>query len=261
MRALASLLLGLAACSQLLEIAPPPVATTEGPETPYWTFADDFELGDLRRWTQHVSSPNGTLTVDTGDAASGCCALHATLAAGPVGFQYALVSWPATSPSAPPLTSGTIAVRARIKAVQLDPDTRELSVVEGGASASAFVTAGLGATGTSTGDAWGFVLSDPSTAGFAPRSANVVPDALGGWHCVELVVNVASDAGHVAVFMDGSAVPQIDADANTSVAVGWDSVTVGLSYASGVAPAEILLDDVQVALSADLSPTLHIGCD
>ncbi|HEY3806091.1 MAG TPA: hypothetical protein VGL61_25990 [Kofleriaceae bacterium] len=252
-------LLGLCACGSLLDLQPPPVPADAA--APTWSFSDDFDLGDFRRWSQVVSSPNGTIEVGSGDSVSGCCALHATVAAGSgTGYQYALVAWPQADPPASPVTSGTIAIRARVRAVQLADDTRELSVAEGGTSATAFATSGLGANPSTPGFSWGFILSDPADANFTRQSANVIPDALGGWHCVELVVNVGS-AGHLAIYLDGSPVAQIDGDAPTRPNVGWDSVEVGLGYASGSAPTEVWIDDAAVALYGDEMPGIHIGCD
>lgn len=54
--------------------------------------------------------------------------------------------------------------------------------------------------------------------------------------------------------MDDQAVAQIQGDTNTTVNVGWDSVAVGLTYAAGTSPTNVLVDDVKAALYADFSP-------
>jgi hypothetical protein len=59
--------------------------------------------------------------------------------------------------------------------------------------------------------------------------------------------------------MDGAL--EIGGDANTSASVGWDSVTVGLSFSSGIAASEVYVDDVAIALYSDTSPTIHLGCE
>jgi hypothetical protein len=258
-----ALVVPLAACGSLLDLQPPPsplVAPDSSAFTPLWSFADNFDLGDFRLWTQVVSSTNGSIEVANGDSVSGCCALHATVAGGSgTGFQYAMITWPQATPAAQPVTAGTIAMRARVKALQLADDTRELGVDQGGTSTTAFATSGLGTNSTQAGFSWGFVVSDPGDQSFSRQSANVIADAIGGWHCVEFVVDVAA-SGHLAIFMDGSPVAQIDGDAPTLAGVGWDSVSVGLGYASGSAPTEILIDDAVVAIYGDDAPTIHIGC-
>jgi hypothetical protein len=249
----------LSGCSSLLDLQPPP-APVDAIAAPSWTFHDDFELGDLGRWTTTtpIQSANGAFEIATTGAHAGCCALHASVTAPDSGFQYALEQWTQAAPAAPPVTSGTIAVRVYVRAVALDPDTRELSFAEGGSNPTAFTSAGLGRSDQGNGTAWGLILSDPSTASYPRQSTHVVADALGGWHCVEYDVAVA-DAGHLAVYMDDML--QIDGEANTMAATGWDSVTVGLGFSSGSAAAEVYVDDVEIALYSDTSPTLHLGCE
>ena len=243
----------LSGCSSLLDLKPPP-APVDAIASPSWTFRDDFELGGLQRWsrTTPIQSSNGTFEIATSGAHAGCCSLHATLAPSGSGYQYALEQLAA------PVTSGTIAVRAYVRAVALDPDTRELSIVEGGANPTAFTTAGLGRADQGAGDAWGFILSDPSTASYPRQSTQLVSDAIGGWHCVEYDVAVA-DAGHLALYMDGEL--QIAGDANTTASTGWDSATIGVGFSSGTAATEVYIDDVAIALYSDSSPVPHLGCE
>jgi hypothetical protein len=245
----------LAGCSSLLDLQPPPAIAT-----PSWTFHDDFELGDLRRWTHTtpLQSSNGSFEIATSGAHAGCCALHASVSPPGTGFQYALEQWTQAAPMAPPVSSGTIAVRAYVRAAALDPDTRELSIDEGGTDPDAFTSAGLGRSDQGTGTAWGFILSDPATGNYPLQSADLVTDAIGGWHCVEYDLAVA-DAGHLALYMDGAL--QIAGDANTSTSPGWDSVTIGLAFSGGTARSEVYIDDVAIALYSDTLPTPHLGCE
>ena len=249
----------LTGCSSLLDLEPPPVPL-DAIATPSWTFRDDFELGDLQRWSRMtpLQSANGSFEIATSGAHAGCCALHASVAPPDSGFQYALEQWPQATPMAPPVTSGTIAVRAYVRAVALDPDTRELSITEGGSSPDAFTSAGLGRSDQGNGTSWGFILTDPSTTSYPQQSPDLVSDAIGGWHCVEYDLAVA-DAGHLALYMDGEL--QIAGDANTSTSTGWDSVTIGLGFSRGTAASEVYIDDVAIALYSDTSPTIHLGCE
>ena len=75
------------ACSSILGLQPPPVPV-DASSPPVWSFLDGFESRDLSRW-QTARSANGTLGVETTGAHTGCCALHATLDATGVGYQYA----------------------------------------------------------------------------------------------------------------------------------------------------------------------------
>ncbi len=250
----------LAGCSSLLDLQPPPVPL-DAVATPSWTFHDDFELGDLQRWTRPtpIQSANGSFEIATAGAHAGCCALHASVAPTGTGFQYALEQWTHAAPMAPPVTSGTIAVRAFVRAAALDPDTRELSIAEGGSTPSSFTSAGLGRSDQGTGTTWGFILSDSSTESYPRQSTELVSDAIGGWHCVEYDLAVA-DAGHLALYMDGAL--QIAGDANTSASAGgWDSVSLGLDFSAGTAASEVYIDDVAIALYSDTSPTIHLGCE
>lgn len=245
----------LAGCGSLLDLQPPPVPA-DAVGAPRWRFDDDFESGDLQRWTMTTPvQSNGTFEIASSGAHGGAHALHVTAAAGGTGYQYALEQWTQATPAAPAASTGTIAVRAWVRAAALDVDTRELSFAEGGASPSAFTSAGLGHT--NAGETWGFILSDESTASYPRQSEHVVEDALGGWHCVEYDVAVADD-GHLALYMDGAL--QIAGDATTLASHGWDSATIGLGFSSGAAMSDVYIDDVAIALYDDSAPVIHIGC-
>lgn len=246
----------LAGCGSLLDLEPPPVPV-DPVGAPTWRFDEDFELGDLQRWTTTapVQSANGTFEIAHAGAHGGCCAMHVTVSPPGSGYQYALEQWTEATPMAAAVDTGTIAVRAYVRAVALDPDTRELSFAEGGSNPSAFTSAGLGQT--PDGETWGFILTDESTTSYPRQSQDVVADALGGWHCVEYDVAVAED-GHLAIYMDGAL--QIDGDATTRTSQGWDSATIGLGFSSGTAMSDVYIDDVAIALYDDQSPTIHIGC-
>src|SRR3569623_1106226 len=248
-------LLLLAGCGSQLDLQPPPVPA-DAVGAPRWRFDEDFESGNLQRWTMTAPvQSNGTFEIASAGAHGGAHARHVTAAAGGTGYQYALEQWTQATPAAPAVTAGTIAVRAWVRAAALDVDTRELSFAEGGASPSAFTSAGLGHT--SAGETWGFILSDESTASYPRQSENVVEDALGGWHCVEYDVAVA-DNGHLALYMDGAL--QIAGDATTLASNGWDSATIGLGFSSGAAMSDVYIDDVAIALYDDGAPVIHIGC-
>ncbi|HET9627336.1 MAG TPA: hypothetical protein VFP84_38520 [Kofleriaceae bacterium] len=264
-------LLVLAGCNQLLGLEPPPApGGTGNPDaaaggdapiatgrTPYWTFSDDFELGDFRRWSTGGTSPDAVLEVDHTVAAAGCCSMHARINAGAVGVAYKLITLQGDGPGGT-VTAGTLAMRARIKATQLAADTREIAIVQGGTSGSQFVTSGLGQI-SGGGFGWGYDATDAAVDNRAKASTATVDDALGGWHCIEVVINLG-DAGHVAIFSDDLAVPLVEDDFNTLAQPGWDSATFGLPFSSGSALTELYLDDAVVSLYHDSDRGIHIGC-
>ena len=164
----------LAGCSSLLDLQPPPVPL-DAIATPSWTFSDDFELGDLQRWTSTApfQSANGSFEIATTGAYAGCCALHASTSPPGTGFQYALEQWTQAVPMAPPVTSGTIAVRMYVRAAALDPDTRELTISEGG-SKSKDIAESVGNGVDRGGSAWGKAL-DIEISGGAGLSVASIP--------------------------------------------------------------------------------------
>jgi hypothetical protein len=247
----------LTGCSSLLDLQPPPVPV-DAIGTPSWTFHDDFETGDLSRWTNPTpaQSANGMLEIATTGAHAGCCALHASATTPGPAFEYATERWTEASPPAPVFTGGTIAVRAYMRATALDPDTREISIAQAGTDPPVYANAGLGISDKHDGTAWGFILADGSTANYPLQSSMLIGDAIGGWHCVEYDVAVA-DAGHLAIYMDGAL--QIGGDANTRAQ--WDTVLLGLPFSSGIAASDVYIDDVAIALYPDTSPTMHLGCE
>lgn len=278
----ASLGAACVACSTLLDLTPPPGAGDAGadaaaaadggapgddgapgdggsPGAPDadFTFSDDFELGDLRRWTSTSVSAGDTLAVVDAGAYSGCCALQATTIAGGSSGAGAIETWPTLG--APPVTSGTIAVRERLKVLALSDDTREFAITPAG-TGSDIGTGGIGA-GSSGGFAWSVLVTDPANpSGDVGNSAATVPGADGQWHCAELVMNVSRSAGALSVFLDGQSVAMATLQTDTTEPAGWTSAQVGLAYSSGTSAANVLLDDVVIALYNDMRPRIHIGC-
>jgi len=253
--------LALTGCNLVLDLAPPPTSDADAAidavtiPAPLWSMSDDFEQGNLARWTGQVQSAGASIDVATSGALSGCCAMHAVVPAGATGYAYAIISWPQATPSYAAVDSGTIAVRANVRAVALDRDTREMAFDEGGEQGLSFATNGLGSADATT--TWGFLLKNPANAGFSLQSTRDV--ALGDWHCVEFVINVAS-AGHLAIYMDDDPVSLREGDADTTVDVGWDSLQLGLAYASGQTDTEIFIDDAKIALYPDTYHAIHLGC-
>ena len=77
-------------------------------------------------------------------------------------------------------------------------------------------------------------------------------------------MNVASGtAGELLLFtdeIDGGAPLGVVPNVFTNATPGWDSVIVGLPHTSGMAPANVLIDDVVISLYDDSLPVRHIGC-
>jgi hypothetical protein len=249
----------------LTDAAGAPDATEAG-STALWTFTDDFELGDFRRWDNAPAVPAGSsLAVVDAGAYAGCCAMQATTPAGGKTWSYLYETWTtASGPTPGPanvVTSGTIAVREQLKAIALDYDTREFAFTQGGAASTGDATGGLGSGDNGATWQWGVFLQTPTVPGsMSLASAATVGGPDGLWHCVEMVMNVASPNGYLSVFVDGVATPEVAMGVDTTIAGGWDSATLGLSYSGGTNAASVLLDNVQVAIYSDQSPTIHIGC-
>ncbi len=239
--------------------APPVEGGRDAGFVAYWSFSDGFESGDFGHWDLSPAMSGAAPTVVTSGAHSGCCAMHATTGTGGPQYAYVMETWtsPTASPSAPGLTSGTVAVRAWIQTAALDPNTNELSFVQGQENPAYYAAAGLG--GTSPPLYWGYDWNVPpgnNTSSSIPAGSA----AETSYHCVEFVMNVgsAADGGSLAIFFDG--VLQKQTDVQTFVNGGWDSVGVGLWYSMGNAPSDLLVDDVTIGLYADEQPVIHIGC-
>jgi hypothetical protein len=262
----ALLVLAAPACSSLLGLQPPPAPSDgagsdaspiDGAVAPYFRFGSDFETQTLNGWDnlQLGSAAGESLAVTTMTPHAGCCALRATKPVGILTTDHVTSQWTQQHGIAG-VVDGTIAVRGYIRAVMLPDDTRELGIDDDTGNPASYITAGLGTT--PGGFSYGYVVQSSFGSADVQQAHNPLSDALGGWHCVELVINVGA-AGHVTLYMDGSAVVEHDTD--TRAGGGWKAASFGLGYASMDGSGDVFLDDVAVALYHDDARAIHLGCN
>lgn len=232
---------------------------------PYWWMSDTFDstLG-LGLWdgTPAVDTGLATLAIVDGGVAphSGCCALQTTASVGSPSYATISRVWETSGrPMAPPVTSGTVAIRAFLQTAALASDTRELAVAGASGSTLWYLTTGMGGSPP----VWSsFLVSPANPGGVGETAATTAPVFDGKWHCTEIQMNVSSGAGEVAIFVDG--VEQgLTYNGNTSPPDGgWVAATVGLGHSSGEAPVNLFFDDVVIALYTERStpPRPYIGC-
>lgn len=231
--------------------------------SPYWTFSDGFESGDLRHWTSQSMS-NGTLAVVDAGANTGCCALKATGNAGGVAYDSALKMWTTANPVAAAVTSGTVAIRFHLQVFSMAQNTNEIVFAENGAQFGASASAGLKEV---SGLQWGLFLENAANPGgksLVAVGSEQLPQSQ--YHCVEFVTNVASSQGALSLFVDDRNPPgdgnwyAQQSGVDTLADAGWNSALVGIPFAEGDAGSSVLVDDVTISLYSDLQPVVHIGC-
>ena len=175
---------------------------------PYWRFDDDFELGDLRKWTTAAQAWGGASLVINGSGGvhSGSYAMHST---GPTGQPSAACgqeTW--TLAGQQPVNAGTVAARAWIRMVSIDTNMYLSALTQ--AQQSPEIGINLGNDGN--GFQWGIWMTTPNVNGGGNTSAATVAGADGVWHCLEWVLNVSS-SGLVTVYVDAlnrsTAVPMV----------------------------------------------------
>jgi hypothetical protein len=197
-------------------------------------FCDDFESGDLGKWTGSDLDPGGTVVVDQIQAHSGSFALDATMPANASSaYAFAYAAFPRT-------TTGELAVREWVLPFSapidydlifdlFDPPSDHYASPGGDGSGMWAVTEEPGQ------------IDHPSTAAAGS----------GAWTCVELDYRFAgSDAGEIALYVNDAVVldtPPAD------TAVVFSQLDVGATRAQA-AGFRLLVDDVVLS-------TAHIGCE
>ncbi len=203
-------------------------------------FCDDFETGDLSRWTRIATFGQGSAIVGSTRVRGGRFALESTVLASatPDGTQAPALTIQAR-------TSGILAVRAWLNSPEpLINFDLVLSFVH--QSSPQYVSLGGDGNGhwTST--------EDGSPAGLTNHMTSNADDAIiDHWTCVELVYAFLSGtAAHIQAFADNSLV--LDADAVDPTPI-FDDVLVGIPRADK-GGYHVFVDDVVVA-------DQRIGCD
>jgi hypothetical protein len=192
-------------------------------------FCDDFESGDVSKWTEHEIHFDGgaQLEVQATVARHGKYALHATATGHDMAGQGRSVVVKTLPGVMPP-----IAVRANVFAVQpLDHYGVTVEIYD--SSYHGFAVSG------DNQDVW-TVTEDQTQNGAVDRHADMVPFNAGAWHCVEIVVD---NNGFVSLFIDNH---QLVTPFLRMSAVSYATLQVGIGRT--INPTnDVYVDDVAVA--------------
>ncbi len=202
-------------------------------------FCDDFESGDLSRWTGTAIDGPATLDLSGSQVHAGVYALDAKVApdvtdggnAAPY-LHFAV-----------PRSTGTLAVREWITA---SPKLELFNMVIVLLHDTTDQFAGVG--GNNTGE-W-VVTDDPGTGITTDHDSTVVTPAAGTWTCVELVYTFAGGASTIDLYIDEALVMT---DTANDPAPAFTDVQIGVARADSTG-IEVITDDVVIA-------DRRIGCE
>jgi hypothetical protein len=224
------------------DVTPPIDAGLDAGPCGMSTFCDDFESGDLSKWTSLLQTNSGKVSVVETTKFAGRFALHATAGPStPVNGIYPTVGAGARV-SVPVVTSGLLAVRARVLMPKiLGAETTFLKAFgkNGKDDMNVKITNG------------GLVKADSDVPDAGPELTGTMGTPVAEWFCIEWQATIGV-AGHQRILVNGAVA--LDADESTFTAEGYDSVQVGFNAANGSVTQEIYFDDVVTA-------TQPIGCD
>lgn len=213
-----------------------------GPCPSFATFCDDFETGDLPKWTSLLQTNNGKVSVVGTTVFAGKHALYATAGPStPVNGNYPSVGAGARV-TVPAVTTGLLAIRARVFMPKiLGAETTFIKAFgkNGRDDMNVKITNG------------GLVKVDSDIPDAGPELTGAKGTPIAEWFCVEWQATIGT-AGHQRVVVNGENV--LDTDENTFTSEGYDSVQIGFNAANGSVTQEIYFDDVVTA-------TQPIGCD
>jgi len=196
---------------------------------------DDFETGDLSKWSHQVL--NGiapSVNVTTSVKHGGNHALQLSYPGGSGTSGTAAVAFPHM------VNTGTFAVREWV--LSPDPLTKfDLVLTETNRTTNQFVTAGGNNSAL-------WVSSEQNAAGLLIDHDSSVPTAIAQWTCVETVITLDAPP-QVQLFIDGAQVLSVPLD---DMAPAYTETQIGLARADQ-AGDRLYVDDVAIALS-------RIGC-
>jgi hypothetical protein len=187
-------------------------------------FCDDFETGDVSRWTTTVQSDSSDLlTVDGTHVHSGANALHAAAAAtsGP-GESFVEYKWNG---------SASLAVRLWVYTATALSDVDIVLALYRGVH-------GFSIGGSPDGN---WVMTEDQQA--SPDHHTTVPVHLRKWTCVELVLQ----GGRAQLFFDDSDTAAVDVAPVHPVS--YNELHAGVEWAPSPRQAEVWIDDVAVGPS------------
>jgi hypothetical protein len=200
---------------------------------------EDFETGDLSRWTQSVILPGCMAMVDTARPHGGAYALEGVVPAGSPPGDYAIAC-----DEIAPIGTGTFAMREWMNGAQTLIDfaspMQVLNEPACGGSQQHYILVACNSSGD-------WELSEAYPTLTEQPSATACP-APGSWTCVELDYAFGAP-NHIQLFVDDALV--IDA-VPTSPIAAVSQLAVGAANAQPNG-AHIFVDDIVV-------DTQHIGC-
>lgn len=206
------------------------------------TFCDDFESGNLVKWTSLLQTNSGKVSVVGTKAFGGKNALYAVAGPStPVNNTYPTVGAGARV-TVPVVTSGLLVVRARVFMPKfLGDETTFIKVFgkNGIDDINVKITNG------------GLVKVDTDIPDAGPELTGTKGPPIDKWFCIEWQATIAA-AGHQRILVDGEEI--LAADEYNLTSQGYDSVQVGFNAANGSVTQDIYFDDVIMA-------TQPIGCD
>ena len=201
----------------------------------YWTFADDFDLGDFEAMDDFAAGKHQrpSIQVENGGSYDGCCVPQRKR--GHRRSGRGLRARELTLAGQMPVNSGTIAVREWLRIQSIDVNMYVNGVAQ--AQMDPSIGLGIGNQNGSNQYEWGIFMTTPAVAGQGNSSAAAKQGADNKWHCVELVTNVSSESGQTTMYLDSnlSDVPMVSFAADMTVPGGWNSINLGLTYSSGTA--------------------------
>jgi hypothetical protein len=199
-------------------------------------FCDDFESGDLTKWTSLFQSNGGKVSVVDAPVFEGKHALRA----------FAPTSTPIDASNPPtigagarvgiaPLSSGMFAFRARVFMTStLAPETTFVKVLakNGVDDMNVKITVN------------GLLKEDTDIPDEGPEltASKVAPTNT--WFCLEWQATIAT-TGHQRLILDGETV--LDTNENNFSSLGYDQVQAGFEASKGSLTQEVLFDDVVIA--------------
>jgi hypothetical protein len=224
------------------DVTPPIEASVDAGPCGISTFCDDFESGDLSKWTSLLQTNSGKVSVVETMKFAGRWAMYAT--AGP--STPVLGVYPTVGAGArvtvPVVTTGLLAVRAHVfmpKILGAETTFLKAFAKNGKDDMNVKITNG------------GLVKVDSDLPDAGPEITGTAGTPIGAWFCIEWQATIGA-TGHQKVLVDGALA--VDVDENTFTSEGYDSVQVGFNAANGSVTQEIYFDDVVTA-------TQPIGCD
>ena len=247
----ASVLAGLVACEGVLDgLAAGPAPANEGgsdapvgsdagaaivPPCPDAAFCDDFESGNLGKWTTVDPGPLVTVTVDDRDPRNGEKALHLVAPMGDGGITYAEVQHRLSAVK----TSGTIALRAWVLVHETLPDDTAFIVFrpQGAPFPSIAIQSKEGRLT--------YFVSDATGSGAGIGGPVTAPLGVDSYVCVSVRITVGT-TGHLFAMVGGTAAVDVEID-TLAGGPGIGVAGIGLPTVTTSKRTEIFFDDVAIS--------------